>query len=206
MKIVFGGTFNPVHFGHIKPLLSLCEEFGFAQIGLMPNFVSPFKQGECMVSNNHRINMLEKVIAEFPKLYLIRDEIDRECVSYTADTIQSWRDRTPEEEIVFVMGADSYQQLHHWYDVTRLLEQTSIIVLPRDKPVQKNNNLAPKLEFFDSHQGLMKGHIYLAQTALYPISSTQIRQAIQNNQDCAKYLPKGVLNYIQTHHLYQHHN
>jgi nicotinate-nucleotide adenylyltransferase len=206
MKVVFGGTFNPVHFGHIKPLLGLCEEFGFPQIGMMPNFVSPFKQDKEMISNTHRINMLEQVVNEFPRLYLIRDEIERECISYTADTFQSWLEKTPSEHIVFVMGSDSYQHLHLWHKAQLLLKQTTIIVLPRNEPVQKNINLAHNLNTAKSDSILKKGQIYLAQTALYPISSTQIRHAIQNNQDCAKYLPKGVLNYIQQHHLYQHHN
>ena len=209
MKVIFGGTFNPVHNGHLLPLVEVQQAFGLTSIGFMPNRVSPFKQSQSQhmtthARDTHRLNMLSLALAPYPDFYVEPYEIQCDRVSFTAMTIAQWLSDDPHMHIVFIMGADSYDHFHRWHQWEYVLANTSIIVLPRDRAVQINSNLATPFSPFGPGDTLQQGRIYLANTPLLPISSTAIRDAIQNSVDIAEFIPQAVLNYIQEHHLYHH--
>lgn len=205
MKVIFGGTFNPVHHGHIQPLLNLQKNYGFGAIGLMPNSVSPFKTETPPVSDQHRLAMLELALTPYPSLYIETCELHHSATSYTANTIKQWRSEDPSQNIVFIIGEDSYMSLHLWFDFEYILEHVTIVVLPRANDiVQKNTNLDYSLSPLLSCSELSKASIFVAQTPLLPISSSHIRNAVNNGEDISELISPAVLNYIREHNLYRY--
>jgi nicotinate-nucleotide adenylyltransferase len=216
MSVIFGGTFDPIHLGHILPLLALQEQYQIGPIGLMPNQISPHKTSTPPTATAHRVAMIKLAIADHPQLYLEDIELLSNEVSFTSETVLQLHARAPTTPLSLVIGADSYANLHTWHDVDTILSHASFIVLPRGGHsalahsvdnhhaiVQKNINLDTPLHPLRIDEACLQGRIYYANTPLHEISSSEIRRALKNQDNIAKYLPKCVLNYIYQHQLYQ---
>jgi len=128
---VFGGSFDPVHFGHLRAAIELALTFGLETVRLVPNHQPPHR-ASANVSAEHRIAMLELALRQCTELQLDTREMDRDGPSYTFDTLCSLRDEFGETTpIIFGMGADAFENIANWYRAEDLLDVANIAVLSR---------------------------------------------------------------------------
>ncbi len=205
---VLGGTFNPVHAGHLRGALDCREMLGLTSIRLMPAFLPPLKETPG-VSAAHRACMLDLAIEDIDGLTVDRRELAREGLSFTVDTLRELREELgPEAVIVFIMGADSLQRLNRWHDWRLLLKLTNIAVLSRPAA---DLQLPPELQcWLEEHEvppaqllGQAKGRVSRLVQPELDISSSSLRLAIEAGRDVRYLLPDRVLEYINAHGLYR---
>ncbi len=201
MKLgIFGGTFDPVHHGHL--LLAECcrEQCELDQIWFMPAHVPPHKQGRTLSPAFRRLEMLQLATAGHPSFFVSDIEIERGGVSYTVETLMRVREMHPEAEIFFLMGADSLKDLPTWREAKRICElAVPIVVRRRGSPEPDFDSLtglvlATRLATIIEHQ---------VQMPLIGFSSTSIRDAVAGGRSIRFLTPHAVEQYIRTHHLYQ---
>lgn len=203
---IFGGSFNPVHLGHIEPLLALQQRYRIPNIELLPNAVSPFKIDQKSIADEHRLAMLEIAIHNTQGLSINTHEIKATGISYTYETILALKEHT--KELFFIMGMDSLLSFNKWKESGQILNNCSLVVLPRPDQHHTTFPLLPedlkhRLAYdFDINNAYAVGKIYIVETPLLPISSSQIRTDIKKGNTQIKYIDPSVLNYIHKHHLY----
>lgn len=209
MHALFGGTFDPIHYGHLRPVTALAQEAGLAQVTLLPNHVPPHKP-QPEASAAQRLKMVELAIADNP-LFLVDDrELHSNAPSYTIATLEALRqERGPDLPLAFIIGQDSLLSLHKWHRWQDLLKFCHLLVMAR--PGYTNQLETPELQqWLEAHQvkdaSLLsqqsQGYIYLADTPLLEVSATEIRQRLHQDLPCDDLLPPAVQAYIRQHGLY----
>lgn len=179
---VFGGSFDPVHYGHLHNARAIKQELGLDKLLLVPCKTPVHKQG-LHFSTEQRLHMLALAVQTFSDLSIDTQEISRQAPSYTIDTLKQIKQKYPQKKIFFIMGSDSFISLHTWKDYQQLSQYAQLVVLPRkgDK-VQSDTT------------------VYFAKTPLVDISSTQIRSKIDNHQNLSNNLsglmPDSIIHYI----------
>ncbi|WJY13938.1 nicotinate-nucleotide adenylyltransferase [Pectobacteriaceae bacterium CE90] len=206
----FGGTFDPIHYGHLRPVTALATQVGLQRITLLPNNVPPHRE-QPEASALQRKQMVELAIKDNPLFNVDARELQRETPSYTIDTLEELRqEKGPDAPLAFIIGQDSLSTLHHWHRWQDILGQCHLLVCAR--PGYKQQLSSPEMQrWLEAHHTcdpqhlhqIPNGLIYLADTPLQPISATEIRQRRQQGLDCHDLLPPTVLNYIDTYHLYR---
>jgi nicotinate-nucleotide adenylyltransferase len=208
---LFGGTFDPVHFGHLNPLRDVAKVLGLTDITLIPCHIPPHKASP-KIDALHRINMLKIAIEQVstlsePNFSIDLHEINKSSPSYTVETLRDFKQRYPSSSLLFCMGSDSYFNFTQWYQWQEILTLCNILVLARPDSIkeqtQQPNELLPFLtndlqQFTQSKSG----SIIKLNTPLFNISSTQIREKLRQNEDVSELMPQSVLNYIKKHKLY----
>jgi nicotinate-nucleotide adenylyltransferase len=177
----FGGSFDPVHYGHLKTACAVKKELGLNQLFLMPCKV-PAHKDVLQFSNKQRLEMLNLALIEFNDLKIDTREIDRQSPSYTIDTLKHIEEDYPNEKIFLIIGQDSFNTLKTWKNYQQFGNYAQLVVLPRISDTQKIN---------------IGEDVYFAKTPLVNISSTQIRSKIRNQQDLSGLLPENIIKYIQ---------
>ena len=203
-----GGTFDPVHFGHLRPALEIQQALNLQTLYLMPNYIAPHKS-KSLATPEQRINMVELAIKTTSNLKINTQELLRESPSYTIDTLKLLREQHPDTSICFIMGMDSLIQFDSWYKYEDILKYCHIVVSHRPgwSPDFNEiiNALLEKHQVQDPaqlHQRLF-GAIYFQKTTQLDISSSQIRQLIASNQSIDFLTPQSVCSYIQNENCYQ---
>jgi nicotinate-nucleotide adenylyltransferase len=201
--ILFGGTFDPVHKGHIKVAMSAAKKICAEKILLVPAKCSPHKTQRPAASKKHRAAMLKLAVAG-KKIFKISNlELNRKSPSWTIDTVrQLKRTLGNKNTIHLLIGADILPSLPRWHKIHKLLNECNVCIMHRggfDEP-----NIDKLLKHFD-RKTAEKLRQNLIKTPLIDISSSQIRQKLSQKQNTAKYLHPKVLNYIKKHKLYISH-
>ncbi len=210
LQALYGGTFDPVHYGHLKPVEILANLIGLQKVIIMPNNVPPHRP-QPEATSAQRKKMLELAIADKPLFCLDERELHRDSPSWTAQTLQEWREEQgPDAPLAFIIGQDSLLNFPSWYRYETILDNSHLIVCRRPGyPLTMKEeahqqwlelHLTPHAD--DLHR-LPAGKIYLAETPWFDISATLIRQRLQSGLSCAELLPDAVLDYIQQQGLYQ---
>jgi len=210
LQALFGGTFDPIHYGHLKPVEILANQIGLQRVTIMPNNVPPHRP-QPEASAAQRKMMLELAIADKPLFQLDERELRRDSPSYTAQTLQEWRaEQGPETPLAFIIGQDSLLTFPGWYQYQTILENSHVIVCRRPgyalrmKEEQHQLWLEQHLTYqSEDLHNQPAGKIYLAETPWFDISATLIRQRLQQGLPCDEMLPLPVLRYIQQQGLYQ---
>ena len=210
LQALFGGTFDPIHYGHLKPVEILANQIGLQCVTIMPNNVPPHRP-QPEASPAQRKEMLELAIADKPLFRLDERELRRDTPSYTAETLQAWRaEQGPETPLAFIIGQDSLLTFPGWYQYQTILENSHVIVCRRPgyALTMKEEKHQQWLEAHLTYQvedlhTLPAGKIFLAETPWFDISATLIRQRLQQGLPCDEMLPLPVLRYIQQQGLYQ---
>ncbi|MDG1065983.1 MAG: nicotinate-nucleotide adenylyltransferase [Luminiphilus sp.] len=205
---VLGGTFNPVHVGHLRGALDCRDMLGLSTIRLMPAALPPLKATPG-VSAAHRATMLDLAVAGTEGLSVDRRELDREGLSYTVASLRELRQELGADvAIVFIMGADSLQRLNRWHDWRILLEFASIAVLSRPPgdlqlPLELQRWLeeheVPPSQLLKQTRGAVSR---LVQPGL-DVSSSALRLGIEGGRNVRYLLPDPVLEYINEQGLYR---
>lgn len=208
MKVgILGGTFDPIHFGHIRPALEVKQQLALDEVWLMPNHIPPHKQGT-HVSTQDRLAMAQLICDELAGFKVCDIEAKRQTPSYTAKTLSQLNQLFPEYEFYFIMGMDSFLSLNKWYQWQQLFGLCHIAVCKRpgwqltdQEPIQAL--LKHHLHNSDKPSTAGTGEIFLLDVAQQDISSTAIRQQLQQGNIPATTMPKSIQEYIQQHQLYQ---
>lgn len=204
---IFGGTFDPVHKGHITPLKQAAKLANIGQVRLIPCFVSPLKSSP-QVNAKHRLKMLQLVCNNEPLFSIDDRELQSGHSCYTVDTLSRLRAELPHTPLCFFMGMDSLINLPSWHRWQDLLKLCHIIVCRRAGYEQTLPE--PVKQLLDLHhtdnkitlQHELCGAIFIAQTDKLAISATEIRQQLARGYCPSQLLDKAVMAYIQQHKLY----
>jgi nicotinate-nucleotide adenylyltransferase len=211
---ILGGTFCPIHKGHIQAALSLQQRFKFDRFLFIPN-KAPVLDKEIDISTKHRLAMLELALAPYPEFTIDRREINRLTPSFMINTIKSLRDELDDDAIAMslIIGEDCFQEFHRWHDWETLLTLCNLIVIERPgfKPLKlpdplEKHLLIEKLKELNNETALFsntRGGFFRCNAGAYPISSTQIRNLTQKGLDTDHLLPSHVLKYIKEHGLFE---
>jgi nicotinate-nucleotide adenylyltransferase len=206
---VFGGTFNPVHYGHLRSALELCERLGLDHLKLMPCAVPPHR-AEPGCSARDRAAMVELAVVNEPLLSCDTREMAREGPSYTILSLEELREELgPGHSLCMVMGCDAVQNLDSWYRWDELLDLAHIAVIARPGwSFPECGAVARWLTDHrsDNHDALRtaaNGHIFVEELRPLAISSTEIRDLLGSGRSARYLLPEPVLDYIETSNLYQ---
>jgi nicotinate-nucleotide adenylyltransferase len=207
---LLGGTFNPIHYGHLRAALELAEALNFSELRFIPAANPPHKPAP-EVSAGHRAAMVELAITNNPLFKLDTRELARTGASYTFDTLVSLREELGQEvSLCWVMGSDAFVKLNTWHRWKELLNHCHIILVQRPN-VENQPNLADELATFlqDNYTENMDdlseksvGYIHMQAITPLDISATKIREALKTGQSARYLMPYNVIEYIKTHKLY----
>lgn len=205
---LLGGTFDPIHVGHLRPAIALLERLNLSEVRLLPNYIPPHKATPDS-SPEHRLAMAQLAAQCTAGLVVDARELKRSRPSYTLDTLKELRLELPTTPLCFLMGMDSLCQLDTWYGWQQLLDYAHLVVSHRP---------GWQPDFNDTIKTLVKTHattdasqlsrqlhgcIYLFDSPQLDISSTHIRDCIKDGNNPQYLLPEPVLNYIRDKGLYQ---
>jgi nicotinate-nucleotide adenylyltransferase len=209
---IFGGTFDPIHNGHIFPVLEAAEITHIKKVALMPCYI-PSHKNVAKVSSQHRLAMVELISAEHALFYADPREIQRAKPTFSIDSMQDFRKERPNTPLCFFIGTDSLQNLSSWHKYEELFSLCHFVVSARktdsvthanfSNQVQELLNKRQTHDFIDLHNKLA-GHIYVANTQTLTISSTKVRKLLVENESVETFLPSKIFDYIQQHNLYLH--
>lgn len=212
LTALFGGTFDPIHYGHLRPALALAEEIGLSNISLLPNRIPPHKP-QPGTTTEQRLAMLKLAIADYPLFTIDTRELQPQLIdhpSFTIDTLKAWREQNgAQSALAFIMGQDSLLSLPTWKEWQKLVDYCHLLICKRPGYAQPTfeSNLQTWINQYQTNdiQTLHhspNGYIYFANTPLEAISATEIRQNIDDLQRCKELLPPKVWQYIHEHGLY----
>jgi nicotinate-nucleotide adenylyltransferase len=201
---IFGGTFDPVHYGHLRAALEAKEVFGLDEIRLIPSAQPPHRNAPYACANM-RAEMLQLAIKNHPELIVDTRELDRHGASYMIDTLISLNHDYPQESFLLIIGCDAFNRLTSWHQWRRLFDFAHIAVLTRPgfKIQQLDQFLAArqisdKQEFFNQPPG----KLYFQPVTPLDISATKIREMIAKDCNPAFLLPDSVIAFIKLQQLY----
>lgn len=204
MICLFGGTFDPVHLGHLHAAERVLENLPVAEIRLLLS-ARPSHKASTGASVQDRWAMLSAACAERPGLVADNREARRNKPSYTVDTLLEFRAEHPKEALTWVIGSDAYALLPSWYRWEAVLELANLVVLARPGPFP---TLDPTMSAVTAQhrvadlRGCHKGGILLLEDAMEEVSAAEIRERIAAGATVSHLLPAVVANYISTRHLY----
>jgi nicotinate-nucleotide adenylyltransferase len=195
---VFGGTFDPVHYGHLI-LAEQCREQGrLDEVLFIPAPRPPHKPRPC-ARFDQRVEMLALALAGNPSFRIEEVEKERDGPSYTVDTLAELRSRRPGDELLLLIGADTVRDLPQWYEPRRILELAGLMVMRRpEHAVPEGHKLGAQL-------GLSADAVRMEiiQAPLVGISSRDLRQRVAEGRSLRYLLPRAVECYIHDKRLYQ---
>jgi nicotinate-nucleotide adenylyltransferase len=182
MKIgLYGGAFDPIHIGHMA-VAEAAKKFGLDKVIFIPTGNMPHKKG-CVATNDERLEMIRLAI-ENTSFYVSNYEMRRECISYSADTIEHFKSIYKNDDIYFIIGDDSYAYIDEWKDPERIFASSTVLVYPRD-----GVEILPPAVKLDCD--------------IVDVSSSEIRKKIKSGENVSNLLKKEVYYYIIEHGLYQ---
>ncbi|MBP3746934.1 MAG: nicotinate (nicotinamide) nucleotide adenylyltransferase [Ruminococcus sp.] len=192
---IYGGSFNPVHNGHIHLARAAAEEFRLDRVYLVPSRISPHRSSAEYVSGEDRLEMLRLACKGDGILDVSSYELDSDRVSYTIYTIRYFRSIFPDDELFLLVGSDMLMCFEKWYRFEDILSEVTLCV------VSRNEGDLPQLE--EKADKLRKfGNICISRAQPLEVSSTEIRKKIEKNENYACYLDENVVQYIRLKGLY----
>lgn len=197
---IFGGTFNPVHLGHLIMAQDALEAFDLVKVLFVPCDLPPHKDAARLAPAAHRAAMLEKAIEDNPDFEICDIEISRGGTNYSIDTVRHLRKLYPCHELFFIIGSDSLMELHQWKDINELLRLCTFVTFVRPAFVPgKTLGKALKLEA-GLRRSLIKNMVAVHQI---DISSSDIRHRVAEGMNIRYLVPGAVEMYIGEHNLYK---
>ncbi len=191
MKIgIFGGSFNPPHYGHLLLGEFARDQYSLNKILFIPSFIPPHKQYQSLASSEHRLVMLQIAIEGNRFFQVSEIEIKRGQVSYTIDTVKQIEQQYPSADLFLIIGIDNLIDFYSWREPQELLDMVQLIVFNR--PGYKFEDIPPTL----------KDAVQFVNAPLLGISSSEIRRRVQAGRSIKYTVPQLVEEYIKKHSLY----
>jgi len=212
---LFGGTFNPIHNGHLIIAEQVRSILNLDMIYFIPSFIPPHKSNENN-SHKHRLAMVEMALKSSVNFYTSTIEISRGTISYTIDTIRESKSVLGNVKMFFIIGSDAFMEIHTWKQAEGILDLCKFVVINRSAgDYHKVINNSSKL-FVDNYSHLSLQMIdvnnlkYVDDSSIpyiniepIGISSTQIRRLVKNNKSIKYLVNDNVIDYIREHNLYK---
>ncbi len=199
MKLgIFGGTFDPVHYGHLILAETAREACQLDEVRFLPAYSPPHKQNQKITTGKQRVEMLEFATAGLPEFVVDQRELNRQGTSYTVETLAELKEQFPEAELHFLMGADSLIDLPNWREPQRIAQLAKIVALNR------NNSSSEDLQQVVSllPDSIQRSVIILEMPRI-AISASDLRLRISENHSIRFLTPRPVERYILEHRLYR---
>jgi len=192
MKIGFlGGSFDPVHFGHLIAAQDVYEQYHFDRLFLVPAAQAPLKAQDMQSVTGDRLAMLRAACEWDHRLEIADYELNKGGVSYTIDSVRHFRQQFPRDELFWIIGGDQLPLLHKWKDISQLAAMVEFIFLERPGHPSKPHTDIPGLRL---HR--CDGH-------LIEISSSELRQRVRQGRSLNYFCPQKVIAYIESKKLYR---
>ena len=213
MKLVgiLGGTFNPIHYGHLRMAQELADGLGMDEVKFIPSANPPHKDSVA-VSAEHRAAMVKLAIADNPKFSIDELELKRDGASYTIDTLISLRETLGNDTaLCLMMGSDAFVKLNTWHRWQEILDYAHIVLVQRpdqtkqQPPLPKEVQALLEAHYTEQISDLSKensGLINMQQITAQDISSSQIRENLKHGVSVRYLLPNNVAEYIAIQNLY----
>jgi nicotinate-nucleotide adenylyltransferase len=197
---IFGGTFNPIHMGHMIMAEKVCQQHHLSNILFMPAYIPPHKYVNDLAEAHHRYQMIKAVISGKSKFEVSDLEIKRKGKSYTIDTVQEILDHYGKDcEVFLIMGADSLNELELWKNIKRLSQLCHFVIVNR--PGFKTEASTRLVEIIGSNNILDMERLRVEINPV-GISSTDIRKRLNDGVQIKDLVPECVEGYIKEHSLY----
>lgn len=184
---VLGGTFNPVHVGHLAIAQMALERMHLTKVLFMPAYIPPHKNPHAVAGAKHRYNMVKLAIADNPDFEISDFEISKKGKSYTIDTMTHLRQLYRDAKLYFIIGGDTLSQLPTWRYIDDILKIAEFIVVNRPGSVKKGREV-------HHHSVIMPG---------IDISSSYVRMRLFQKRTIRYFVPDNVLEYIKENRLYE---
>ena len=208
---IFGGSFDPIHKGHVESLKRVTEQLNLSKVLVIPNKVSPLKDLS-IASSLEKIKMLEIAFKDFKEIEIEDYELKKEGPSFMIETLQYLDKKLGKKKhFLLIIGEDSFQSFHLWKNYQHIIKMTSLLVMNR--PGLKNDLTAKAIALHKDcientygDNNLKKGKIYFIQIKPNQASSTHIRENIDDQSVLAEGLDDDVLKYLQEQKIYNKHD
>ncbi len=201
---IFGGTFDPVHYGHIKPAISVKQALNLTQLRFIPNRIPPHRE-KPWLSVEQRLSLLECALEDYPNTIIDQRELEREGPSYMVDTLRSLKDDFPDEDLYLIIGMDAFFGITSWFKWRSIFELCHLVVTTRPgfdrseiKGHMDSNDylfLAQRMTtdvnaFMAQESPQEMGKILLQSVPQLDISSTRIRNMLQDGDEISQWMPQ----------------
>lgn len=183
---IFGGTFNPPHIGHLIMANEVYHALDFDEIRFMPNAKPPHKEATQLATGEQRLHMLELAVEPFSYFTVESLEIVRGGLSYSFDTMMELQKQEPQTQFSFLIGADMIAYLDQWYKIDELVKHIQLIGVRR--PGYDDKSAYP---------------VTIINAPLIDLSSTMLRNRLQQGKDVSLLIPESVQSYIRQEKLYE---
>lgn len=192
---LYGGTFDPIHIGHLNLALEILDRCGLSEVWFCPANIAPHKMEASATEARHRLEMIRLAVAEIPGLAVTDCELKRPAPSYTIDTVEQLMHDHPDCSFRLILGSDSVDHFPKWRESERLAELAPPLVgrrscgarIPRDYPTSLG-------------EVMKRGWV---ETSVIEVSSSSIRQQLKEGSYCDHLLTPAVANYLRAHRIYR---
>lgn len=181
---IFGGTFDPIHNGHIKLAASFLEKLHLDEVWFLVTPQNPWKQNSSLSPDDVRFQMVQKALEGHERLVASDYEFHLDKPSYSYQTLRHLREDFPDKEFILLIGADNWVKFNNWAEYEEILANHSIAVYPR-KGYEVDENTMPQ-------------NVQFVKTRLYNVSSTEIRERISKGQSIAGMVSKEIVELVKT--------
>ena len=210
---LFGGTFNPIHLGHLRPAEEICDAFNLDRVIFIPAFLPPHKSKEGIIAAPLRLEMVRLAIADNPRFSVSEVELERKGKSYSIETIEFFRRQFgPGDHLYFILGLDAFLEINTWKEFATLFRLCHFVVMTRPG-FEKNfsrEHLPVELSGEFCYDEPKMGYAHVSGFLVYPreitaldISSTRIREYLQKGKSVKYLLPASVEMFIYRNQLYR---
>jgi len=208
---ILGGTFNPIHKGHLKAARTVIQEFYLDQILFIPSYIPPHKKNSFIAPPRDRYNMVEIALNRYPDLIPSRIEIDAKEKSYSIITLHKIKKSNPEARIFFILGIDAFLEIDTWKDYKELLDNYSFIVISRPGfnlkeaehvVEEKHKRRMIEIRSLIKKEKMENYDFFLFHMDSLDIASSEIRKRVKKGTSIHGMVPKKVEKYIKENKLY----
>jgi len=183
---IFGGSFNPIHNGHIALARQLREAAGLDEVWLMVSPQNPLKEQTGLLADDLRLQMAQQALADDPDIHVSDYEFHLPRPSYTWNTLQALRTDFPDHEFTLLIGGDNWEHFHHWYRADDIISNYQLIVYPRRGSDIDLTSLPPTVSVVEAE--------------LLDISSTDIRRRVRRRQPITGLVPDSILDTVNKYY------
>lgn len=207
LRVIFGGTFDPIHKGHVQTSLAAFTQLKAERLHVMPSAQPPHRGGPTATAEQ-RLEMVRLAFTDYPQVIAEPWELDRQRLSYSLLTLQEMQQQWPEDTLVFLLGDDAFAKLNTWHRWQELVQVAHLAVMQRpDQDVcwaAEVEQLAQQRRVTDSHalKQQQAGCILCLDTPAIDVSATALRSKISHQQPWEHLVPPAVAHYIKQHQLY----
>ena len=194
---VFGGTFDPVHYGHLLLAETCREELGLTELRFVPAGNPPHKPDASITDGHARADMLQLAVSGYPEFVVDRRELRRSGPSFTVDTLAEFSAEFPHAELYFMLGADSLRDIPSWRSPERIAELATIVAVNRPGlPLPTDQQVSEWV-------GPLAERVRVLRIPGTDLSATDLRQRVRNGKGLRFMTPRAVEAFIEQHAVYQ---